>query len=168
MPKHESAVYIGIDPGMGGGLASITLTSGKAKPDVENLAMPHTERDVWNGFRLWEPDLRVRYVYAVIEWINPAIYGIGKSQQSKLYGNYMQLRMALTAADIPFEDTKPRVWLRALGIPPRKKTENDRQWKNRLRAKAQQLYPKLKITLATADALLIATFCQRKHEGTLG
>ena len=47
------------------------------------------------------------------------------------------------------------------------KTESKTEWKNRLKGMAQQLYPDLKVTLATADALLIATYCKRKHEGTL-
>jgi hypothetical protein len=81
--------------------------------------------------------------------------------------NYGALRMALTAAGIPFEEVVPGVWQRGLNIPPRKKTEGKTAWKNRLKAKAQQLFPSVKITLATADALLIAEFCRRKHEGLL-
>lgn len=163
MPRRVA--YVGIDPGVVGGLAVINPPLGKRLGSVALIPMPPTERDIWDWIRGGgdrDP------THAMIEWIHPAIQGIGKSQMSKLYGNYMQLRMALTAADIPFEDVKPRMWLRALGISPRKKTETRTQWKNRLKAKAQGLYPDLKITLATADALLIATFCQRKHEGTLG
>ena len=50
---------------------------------------------------------------------------------------------------------------------PRLKEESKSQWKNRLKAKAQQLFPKLKITLKTADAILIAEYCRRKREGRL-
>lgn len=45
--------------------------------------------------------------------------------------------------------------------------ETKTAFKNRLKAKASQLYPSLKVTLATADALLIATYCQRWRTGTL-
>jgi hypothetical protein len=84
--------------------------------------------------------------------------------------------MALTSAGIPFEPIRPQAWQKALGITPRKKTESKPDFKNRLRAKAQQLYPSLPLwsepkskgkQLALCDALLIATYCKRKYLGQL-
>ena len=75
--------------------------------------------------------------------------------------------MALTAAGIPFEEVTPVVWQRGLGIPVRKKDESRSQFKGRLKAKAQQLFPQVKVTLKTADALLISEYCRRKREGRL-
>ena len=40
------------------------------------------------------------------------------------------------------------------------KDESKGEWKRRLREKAEMLYPKLKITANTADALLIAHVCK--------
>jgi hypothetical protein len=105
-------------------------------------------------------------VFAVIEKVH-AMPGNGVSGMFKFGMSYGGLRMALIAAGIPFEEVQPRAWQKAMGIPPRSKTESGTQWKNRLKAKAQQLYPAEKVTLAVADALLIATYCQRKQEGTL-
>ena len=67
------------------------------------------------------------------------------------YGN---LEMALTAAGIPFERVRPQVWQKALGCM----TKGD---KNVSKRKAQELFPQLKITHATADALLLAEFGRR-------
>jgi hypothetical protein len=155
-------IYVGIDPGVNGGLAAINGT------EVRLNKMPYTERDVWE----WLEDLKKLPLsdgdwFACVEWIHPAIFQIGKSSMSKLYGSYMALRMALTAADIPFESPKPVEWQRGLGIAPRKKKETDTHWKNRLKAKAQQLFPAQDITLHTGDALLLAEYCRRKREGKL-
>jgi hypothetical protein len=150
-------IYIGIDPGQSGGLAAIVSGSAEAIP------MPPTERDVWEWFCGWDSSRCV----AVIEWIHPAIQGVGKSSMSKLYGNYAQLRGYLIASKIRFEDEKTAKWCRALGIPPRTKTETRTLWKNRLKGKAQELFPQTTLTLKTADALLIAEFCRRKWEGVL-
>ncbi|MEK0326404.1 MAG: hypothetical protein QQN63_11940 [Nitrosopumilus sp.] len=192
MPKAKSSssrFYLGLDPGVTGGLVS--LRHGRV---LEIDPMPKTEADIWKwmtGYTDTLAGFEVVPVFATIEWIHPAILGVGKSSMSKLYGNYMALRAFLTAAEIPFEDVKPVVWQRAMGIPVRKPHtkkreveitkgknkgkmriqnyggETDTQWKNRLKAKAQQLFPSKNITLATADALLIAEFCRRKHEGIL-
>ena len=75
--------------------------------------------------------------------------------------------MALIAAGIPFEEVIPRTWQKGVGITPRGKGETKTRFKNRLKAKASQLFPKVNVTLATADALLIAEFCRRKRTGTL-
>lgn len=167
--------FIGVDPGKTGGLVSIQSLACWSGPMCTRnnpwmVSMPETERDIWD----WFDGIPRSGTVAYIEWIHPAIQGISKSNMSKLYGNYMQLRMALTAAGIPFEDVKPVTWQRGLGISPRKrvgkKAETDRQWKNRLRAKAQQLFPKLPIwseprskgrQLAICDALLIAEYRRR-------
>lgn len=172
MPHRKRATirrFLGIDPGKTGGLVSFRSGSIRIGATTQVLPMPETERDIWD----WFASMGASTV-AYIEWIHPAIQGIHKSNMSKLYGNYCSLRMALTAAKIPFEDVKPVTWQRGLGISPRKrvgkKAETDYQWKNRLRDKAQQLFPKLPIwseprskgrQLAISDALLIAEYCRR-------
>jgi hypothetical protein len=62
---------------------------------------------------------------------------------------------------IPFVEVSPRSWMKAMGIRTRRKTETPTQWKNHLKQLAQQLFPHEQITLATADALLIAEYCRR-------
>lgn len=180
MPLLKSKVptlYVGIDPGVNGGIAYL----GNHSPLI-GCAMPATERDLWKIFKVLGEPLEYRglgtspscLVVAVVEWIHPAIQGIGKADMSKLYGNYMQCRLSLTAAQIPFETVMPKDWQRALGISPRKKGETVTKWKDRLRGRAQQLFPRLSCwdlsvteQRKLSDAILIAEFCRRKHEGLL-
>jgi len=126
--------------------------------------MPATEADLYDTLASATSDedpFINETVMAVVELINPSIYGTSKSSNSKLYGNYMSIRMALTALRIPFTAVTAQKWHRSLGIAPRKKTETQTQWKSRLKAKAQQLFPQETVTLATADALLIACYCKK-------
>lgn len=149
--------YIGVDPGMSGGVAVI-IPRFNALPEL--YPMWGTETDMLKGLRLIQLD--VDHPKAYIELIQTSIHAIGKSQMSKLYGNYSQLRMALLAAEIPFETVRPVEWQRGLKIPPKKKGETRAKWKNRLKAKAQELFPSAKgLTLKTCDALLIAEYCRR-------
>jgi Holliday junction resolvasome RuvABC endonuclease subunit len=68
------------------------------------------------------------------------------------FGNgFGHLEMALTAAGIPFERVSPQRWQKALGCL----TKGD---KNVSKRRAQELFPSMKITHATADALLIAYY----------
>ncbi len=154
-------VYLGVDPGANGGLAAVT-TSGS----FGVASMPDTERDVWE----WFADVKRQFPgcdpFAVIEKVSGYI---GEAQPGsaafKFGASYGGLRMALVAAGIPFEEVTPQKWQKFLGIPPRnnKGGETKTAFKNRLKAKAQQLFPGVKVTLATADALLIMEYCRRVH-----
>lgn len=154
MPKLPTA-YIGIDPGQSGGIAIID------KFQVQVSPMPTTERDIWK----WLLETTVEYIVirALIEKVH-SMPKQGVVSSFKFGMGYGVLRMALTGLGIPFEEVTPQRWIKALEIPYRKKTETKTQFKNRLKAKAQQMYPGVDVTLKTADALLIATYCQRKYE----
>lgn len=164
MPKiptiYIGGVYIGVDPGQKGGLAAIGPNG------VYTVKMPQTERDIFRWFRKWtidEPQGCIEHVHS--------FPGQGVASTFKFGVGYGGLRMAMIAADISFEEVQPAAWQRALGVKPRVKRGKGREtthaFKQRLRAKAQQIYPSIEITLETADALLIATYCKRKREGTL-
>lgn len=156
-------IIIGIDPGASGGIAMLDTWNGDGKLFACDLVpMPETERDIFDTV-----DRKGEAIYpiAYVEWIHPAIQGIGKSAMAKLYGNYMACRMAVIAAGIRMEIVKPQEWQKGLGIPKRAKAENTTKWKNRLKAKAQQLFPSVDVTLKTADALLIAEYGRRKEQG---
>ena len=75
--------------------------------------------------------------------------------------NLKQTYRVLIALGVPFEEVTPKRWQRALGIAPRGRTETKVQWKSRLKDFAQRRFPDIKVTLATADALLLALYCQR-------
>ena len=158
---NPKGIYVGIDPGASGGIALITPSG------VQTWAMPSTERDLLDAVESCYVDHC--YCCAVVEKVTGFVGGPGNTGSSmfKFGTNYGSVRMALIAAGIPFEEVIASVWQKGLKIPSRGKSESKTAWKNRLKARAQQLFPGVAVTLKTADALLIAEFCKRKREGTL-
>ena len=166
VPLAKTKMYLGIDPGSAGGFAAVTENG-------DCLLWPAaefpTERDLWEWFQCRRPSL-IAEVTAVIEKVGgymPGSAGNIGSAMFKFGQNFGMLRAFLCAAGIPYEEVTPAAWQKALGIPTRKKTETKSQQKNKLKAAAQRLFPQEKVTLATADALLLAEFCRRKKEGRL-
>jgi hypothetical protein len=53
---------------------------------------------------------------------------------------------------------QPQKWQKPLGVGTRSACATRSEWKGKLRACAQRLYPKLKPTLSTADAILILEY----------
>ena len=146
---------IGIDPGTNGGIAWIT----DGKPCVEK--MPDTLQDLWELIQdiraVSSPPLGIGETKAMayIEQVHSSPQMGVKSAFT--FGNgFGHLEMALTAAGIPFTRIRPQVWQKELGCL----TKGD---KNVTKRKAQELFPSLKVTHATADALLIAKYGTKQH-----
>lgn len=170
--SHETALTgacVGIDPGAGGGIAVVSLDN---QTSVYAVKMPRTVGDLWTLFT-YLSDLNTP-LFAVIEKVGGFMGGTDEEGKTKnkasahtmfTFGaGYGSLCMALYASKIPYQEVPPITWQRALGLPSRGKGEDKGQHKNRLKAKAQQLFPKEEITLATADAILIAEYCRRKRK----
>ena len=130
---------IGIDPGKSGGIAIISNDECFAIP------MPETERDIYDYLKDNSKD-----AFCIIEQVH-AMPGQGVTSMFTFGMGYGGLRMALVAAAIPFETVTPQKWQKALQC----QTKGD---KNVSKRRAQELYPKLKITHAIADAILIAHY----------
>ena len=154
-------LFLGVDPGMRGGICLIDKTGSL---DDDHLSLEDkTDRDIWEFIY----GLGMCYqhgLFACIERIPPSIFGIKKSDAAKLYGSYRFLTACLIAADIPYVEVDAKVWQKEIGIK-KIKDEKYPKWKNRLKAKAQSLFPQENgaITLAICDALLISEYCRRKH-----
>ena len=93
--------------------------------------------------------------------------GYGRSGQSlKATATFARhcghLDMALLALGIPTFTVTPQKWEKHYQLGS-SSGYSKTQWKNRLKAKAQQMFPNQKVTLAVADALLIAEY-GRKQE----
>lgn len=157
--------YLGIDPGASGGLAEVWLSPLQHSIHAcTAVKMPATRRDIWSWFK----GIASYAAFAVIEKVGGYVKGGEGNVGSAMFNfgtSYGELLMALTAAGIPYEEVPPRKWQAGLGISPRGKAETRTAWKNRLKEKAQQLFPQEKVTLATADALLIAEYCRRVYGG---
>lgn len=157
MPPSGFRAFLGVDPGNEGAIALVdstrVVTQKIAKASVHQLAR-------------FIKDCSLLNCRAVIEQIIPRptawfdrkagkfVSSILKST-CLLYGSFRELRAMLV--DIPFEEVTPQKWLDFYDMH-KEKGEEKRAWKNRLKALAQKLFPKITVTLATADALLIANY----------
>jgi crossover junction endodeoxyribonuclease RuvC len=139
---------LGIDPGASGGIAWIT----DGKPCVEK--MPDTLQDLWELIENITGALPHR-CKAYLEQVH-SMPGQGVASSFKFGQGYGALEMALTAVGIAFERVTPQKWQKALGCL----TKGD---KNVSKRKAQELFPTMKVTHATADALLIAEWGRRQN-----
>jgi len=108
-----------------------------------------TDRDIWDKVS-WLAGLADR---AVLEKVN-AMPKQGVVSMFKFGSSYGELKMALVAAGIRFEQVSPVSWQTALKC----RTKGD---KNVSKSRAQELFPDMKITHAIADSLLIAEYARR-------
>lgn len=143
-------VFIGLDPGKHGGIAVVN-EFGRV---LQAVAMPATERDVLDVLMHLSAPVPSRAILERV-WSSPQMGVASAFTFGKGYG---ALRMALTAARIPFDEVTPGKWQAVMGCLSGGE-------KNVTKGRAQQLFPSLRITHSIADALLLAEFCRRTHGG---
>lgn len=139
-------VYIGIDPGLGGGFAIVDGLGGF----IAAIRMPPTERDVFETLRNWKDYGPTR---ATLEFVRSSPQ-MGVASAFKFGQGYGALKMALVAAEIPYNEVVPRKWQTVMQC----RSGGD---KNVTKKRAQELFPACKMTHALADALLIAEYGRR-------
>ena len=144
--------YIGIDPGAHGGIAVLSADGSV----VEVAKMPTTPMDLLDFLSRYKDDS-----FCILERVG-GMPGNGGSAMFNFGKGYGHLQMALLALGIPTSDVTPNKWEKSFQLGSSGKNGKT-EWKNRLKGKAQQLFPSLgrKITLATCDALLIAEYGRR-------
>lgn len=166
-------IYIGIDPGKSGGIAVGYRTPDGGVDDVAFWKMPETPADLLELLERYDPrrdgalarEPNGHATRAVLERVNAGVWGhvagggakrgsMGVSSAFTFGRGYGWIEMALLAARIPVDLVQPVTWQTALGC----RTRGD---KNVSKARAQQLFPSIKITHAIADALLLMEFARR-------
>lgn len=161
-----SYLYLGLDPGASGGLAALYP---QTEGTVVASKMPSTERGIWDWLRNCSSNLPIRAAIEQVGGYFSSDYGRGGMGASMFHfgQGYGFLRGCLTVLKtegrLEWVDVTPGVWQRSLGITPRGKSESKTDHKNRLKERAQHLFPELKVTLATADALLLAIWCRNHY-----
>lgn len=145
-------VFIGIDPGINGGLAAVRQFDRIAAcgyPCPATLAdMEFVLYNLCHSVRADDP-------LAVIERAQ-SFPGQGVASTFKFGKNYGEWLGLLTALKIPFKIVSPSVWMKHFGAMPKERTPR----KNHLKGLAQQRHPDLKIILKTADAVLLADYAR--------
>lgn len=146
-----SYTVLGIDPGVGG--ACVFLENRHKLVFHKNDC---TEHDL-SSFILDNASLST---FAFIEKVH-SMPKQGVATTFKFGDNNGFLRGLIVALDIPYELITPQKWQAYFGLLRKNKKESETAKKNRHKARAQQLFPRLSITHKIADALLIAEFGRR-------
>jgi hypothetical protein len=161
-------LYLGIDPGVSGGLACIDANG---KP-FEVIKMPDSEADLWRWLLKMGVDSLDEFgncqVVAVLERVR-ASRVMSQSASFTFGEGYGRLRMALIAAEVPFEEVTPNVWQKEIGILQKTGARDIaiKKDKNISKRKAEELFPSLTGTHWNSDALLLAEYCRRQRVGLL-
>lgn len=174
--SQRPTVFLAIDPGAIGGIAILCGSSALA------ITAPRSLKTLWDFITHWANP--ASSVVAGIEQVggyvkdNPtpgsAMFEFGRNfgqNEMALVGHGFSITKAGPGlGDLYF--VPPQKWQGGLGIDPKRKSEDDTAWKNRLKWNAENLFPKdryrdLKITLRTADALLLALYIKKEYQGIL-
>ncbi len=150
-------IYIGIDPGSNGAIACLHgFVSCASAQTLSSM----TERDCLDVLGQWTG----AKCFAFIEHQH-AGRSKGRKAAFSVGGSYHALRMALVAAEIPFERVEPGTWQRMFKLVfPKKLGLTDTQKKNKHKAAAQELFPGIQVTHKLSDALLLAEYCRRTRK----
>lgn len=144
-----SKIYLGIDPGSNGGL--VWLDSDGTL--LECQKMPATPQDILTALGGWNTD----DVVCFIEKVGFGMPGQSSKATATFARHCGQLEMALLAKGISTVEVTPAKWQKYFNLSG-KKGESKTSHKNRIKAWAQQRFPKQKVTLWAADALAIASY----------
>lgn len=169
-------VILGIDPGRSGGVAVLSAANdtGRLRCEPSLFKLDQEENDLANLFWkiFYDTNRSGDWCAAVLEKVQvmPAIRRVrtpqGDVRQEVNAGivstaTFMQsygfLRGCLLTVGIPFINVRPQEWQKALGCM----TRGD---KNVSKRRAEELFPKLRVTHWNADALLLGEFGRRTHK----
>lgn len=149
---YKDRLIIGIDPGAAGGIGIYSIDKGRL---VAAVKMPETPTDLLAFLKLHSLNSK-----CYLEKVG-GIPGNGANAMFNFGRGYGHLEMALLACRIPTETVTPQKWQKEFQLGVRGKMTKA-EWKNKLKAKAQQLFPQFNVTLAICDAMLIALYGSRQ------
>ncbi len=153
----DKKYIIGIDPGQKGGIAVYDTETNDISVAER---MPETPMDILQRLRL----LAAETAFCMLEDVGQGMPGQSSRATATFARHNGHLEMALLALGIKTVKVRPQKWEGAYSLGKSSGTDR-REWKRRLKAKAQELFPGLgkKITLDTCDAILLAYYGFKKH-----
>jgi hypothetical protein len=144
---------IAIDPGASGGIA-YREAGGKA----EAIKMPDTEGDILETLR----GLKMTHSTAVIEEVGGFIGSPQPGSAMFKFGRGVGFLLGvLMALRFRVETVRPQKWQATLGIGNSRTRASKAAWKADLKSLAQRKFPEAKVTLSTADALLMLEYGEK-------
>lgn len=158
MPKVKTCG--GIDPGLSGGFAIIRGNEVYYKP------MPTTPLEI----KAVMLEFFSNVDFVLMEKVS-ASPQMGVTSAFTFGRGYGALEQGLAFLEVPYNLVTPQTWQGALGIPKKHKDDPQSVHKEKLRATAQQVFPKLGVWQGTlglqrsvCDALLIAHYCNQLNK----
>ena len=152
--------YIAIDPGVNGGIAwdgaALPSCMGMPGSDTEIAEEIHNLADILCSIRS-----NLKFVIEdVPKFVGRALPG---STIFPLAFNCGLIRGIAVSLRMPVILVRPQDWQKHFRLGTKGETSGTTEWKNKLKAEAQRRYPHLKVTLKTADALLLLAYAQEKQ-----
>lgn len=153
----KNKIFIGIDPGFSGGVAILK------NDDIETINMPEEFTDIYEMFL----EIKEKYgndeLIAVMENVGYGIPGQSSKATASFARHNGHIEMALYALHIRTVKVTPQKWQKyfsnSIGaVPGENERKGKKEWKNKLKSLARQMYPDAKATLYTADAILLADY----------
>lgn len=169
-PAQPAGLFLGLDPGSSGGYAVLDF-SGKV---LEVSKWKETLPDTCEALRAWR--LRADNLKAFLENVGPTRqFGRevkvcplckrgaeqGVSSAFTFGDSFGSLKGLLVALGIPYEKVASQTWQKPFRLPTLKEAGTSTAKKNAHKARAQELWPDVRFTHATADACLIAEYGRR-------
>jgi len=151
-----AAYFMGIDIGSGGAIAIVD----REGLLIEIIKTPPTIQDFLYFLNKWGKES----IFCLVE--NVHSFPGNSHKVAFSFGEINGItKTALEANKIPYDLVTPQRWMKSYGM---KKGPNQSmtEWKNDLLKVAQRLFPKDKIYLYQADAVLIAEYTRRTYFNT--
>lgn len=146
--------YIGLDLGSNGGVVVLDET-GLVKEVFKN---PDNVKDWVEKLGKYKDE----NCFCLTEKVHSQPINGGKANFT--FGKTTGITLTIIEmCNIPFQEVTPQSWMKSY-MMKKEKSETHTAWKNRLKNKAQQLFPKEKVTLWSSDAFLIAEYCRRNFK----
>ena len=147
--------YIGIDPGISGGIAVID-----EKNEIKAYKCPRSSDDMALLFQVCIGDTSPNKIRLVMErvWARPT----NAVRAAFSYGvNYGQWLGISATHEVVMNTALPLEWIKWVGCPKALKKNIRKKW---LKQKAIDLFPSIKrVTLATSDAILITHYAKEEY-----
>jgi hypothetical protein len=139
---------IAIDPGKSGGIAV------QFEAETRAHKMPETLKALADLVNL-APDSPI---VAYVEHVPPFVPSARAKNMFRLGESFGAVQGVLAASGVRTILVRPAKWQAHFALGKRSQCASDSEWKNKLKAEAQRRFPKLNVTLATADALLLLDY----------
>ena len=155
-----STLLVAIDPGVNGGIVTLRQHAEAESPTIECHKMPGTEFGVCKLMA----DISTQAREVVVYMEQPPLFTGNKipgSSVGKMMWNAGILYGACVAMGMEVHRVTPTTWQKAHPVGT-KGDLSTTAWKNKLKARAGELFPDIDVTLWNADALLLLDAARRK------